>query len=32
MVERVRANQTGIQNKSFKREQAIEAFTDIQVW
>ncbi|KAB5593364.1 DNA polymerase alpha-associated DNA helicase A [Ceratobasidium theobromae] len=32
MVERVRENQTGIQNKSFKREQAIEAFTDIQVW
>ncbi|ELU38658.1 2-ketogluconate transporter, putative [Rhizoctonia solani AG-1 IA] len=32
MVERVRANQTGLQNKIFKREQAIEAFTDIQVW
>ncbi|KAG8739476.1 hypothetical protein FRC12_016290, partial [Ceratobasidium sp. 428] len=32
MVERVRANQTGIQNKSFKREQALEAFKDIQVW
>lgn len=32
MVERVRANQTGIQNKLFKREQAIEALTDIQVW
>ncbi|KAG8691523.1 hypothetical protein FRC11_002113 [Ceratobasidium sp. 423] len=32
MVERVRANQTGLQNKVFKREQATEAFTDIQVW
>ncbi|KAJ1301039.1 hypothetical protein OPQ81_003460 [Rhizoctonia solani] len=32
MVERVRANQTGLQNKVFKKEQAIEAFTDIQVW
>ncbi|KAF8607267.1 MFS general substrate transporter [Ceratobasidium sp. AG-I] len=32
MVERVRANQTGIQNKLFKREQAIEALTDVQVW
>ncbi|KDN46556.1 hypothetical protein RSAG8_04209, partial [Rhizoctonia solani AG-8 WAC10335] len=32
MVERVRANQTGLQNKVFKKEQAMEAFTDIQVW
>ncbi|KAG8737656.1 hypothetical protein FRC10_007961 [Ceratobasidium sp. 414] len=32
MVERVRANQTGIQNKTFKREQALEALKDIQVW
>ncbi|PNP79743.1 hypothetical protein FNYG_06836 [Fusarium nygamai] len=28
MVERVRANETGIQNKSYKRYQAIEAATD----
>ncbi|KAF4342253.1 Unsaturated glucuronyl hydrolase [Fusarium beomiforme] len=28
MVERVRANETGIQNKSYKRYQAIEAVTD----
>ncbi|KAK1533194.1 major facilitator superfamily transporter [Colletotrichum paranaense] len=32
MVERVRDNQTGIQNKTFKREQAIEALKDPQVW
>ncbi|OLN96436.1 putative transporter C417.10-like protein 1 [Colletotrichum chlorophyti] len=32
MVERVRDNQTGIQNKQFKREQAIEALKDPQVW
>ncbi|KAF0323656.1 hypothetical protein K4K61_006288 [Colletotrichum sp. SAR11_59] len=32
MVERVRDNQTGIQNKKFKREQAVEALTDPQVW
>lgn len=32
MVERVRSNQTGLQNKQFKREQMIEAFTDPQTW
>ncbi|KLO94698.1 allantoate permease [Fusarium fujikuroi] len=32
MVERVRANETGIQNKSYKRYQAIEAATDPIVW
>ncbi|KAF8608268.1 MFS general substrate transporter [Ceratobasidium sp. AG-I] len=32
MVERVRKNETGIQNKEFKRYQAIEALTDIKTW
>ncbi|CZR65675.1 related to allantoate permease [Phialocephala subalpina] len=32
MVERVRVNQTGVQNKTFKREQMIEAFKDPQTW
>jgi hypothetical protein len=32
MVERVRANETGIQNKSYKRYQAVEAVTDPIVW
>lgn len=32
MVERVRANETGIQNKVYKRYQAIEAITDPIVW
>ncbi|KAM5344249.1 hypothetical protein ACJ41O_012786 [Fusarium nematophilum] len=32
MVERVRDNQTGIQNKTFKKEQAIEALKDPQTW
>ena len=32
MIERVRSNQTGIQNKVFRREQAIEAFKDPQLW
>jgi uncharacterized membrane protein len=32
MVERVRSNQTGLQNKQFKREQMIEAFKDPQTW
>jgi sugar phosphate permease len=32
MVERVRSNQTGMQNKQFKREQMIEAFMDPQTW
>ncbi|KAJ9131627.1 Thiamine pathway transporter THI73 [Pleurostoma richardsiae] len=32
MVERVRDNQTGIQNRTFKKEQLIEGLTDPQVW
>ncbi|CAM1501519.1 Fc.00g035030.m01.CDS01 [Cosmosporella sp. VM-42] len=32
MVERVRENQTGLQNKKFRREQAIEALRDPQTW
>ncbi|KAM0426475.1 hypothetical protein ACHAPT_008166 [Fusarium lateritium] len=32
MIERVRDNQTGIQNKTFKKEQAIEALKDPQTW
>ncbi|KAM0281484.1 hypothetical protein ACHAQH_003514 [Verticillium albo-atrum] len=32
MVERVRDNQTGIQNKTFKRHQFIEGLKDPQVW
>ncbi|KAF3355278.1 hypothetical protein VdG1_04239 [Verticillium dahliae VDG1] len=32
MVERVRDNQTGIQNKTFKRHQFFEGLTDPQVW
>ncbi|CCO29287.1 putative transporter C417,10 [Rhizoctonia solani AG-1 IB] len=32
MVERVRANETGIQNKEFKRYQALEALKDLKTW
>jgi MFS family permease len=32
MVERVRSNQTGMQNKEFRREQVIEAFKDPQMY
>ena len=32
MVERVRANDTGIQNKQYKRYQAVEALMDPVVW
>ncbi|KAL3440056.1 major facilitator superfamily domain-containing protein [Aspergillus insuetus] len=32
MVERVRDNQTGIQNRKFKLDQAIEGLLDPQVW
>ncbi|KAH8666987.1 major facilitator superfamily domain-containing protein [Xylariales sp. PMI_506] len=32
MVERVRENRTGIQNKKFRRYQAVEAFRDPQMW
>lgn len=31
-VDRVRADQTGIENKAFKREQMIEAFMDPKTW
>lgn len=31
-VERLRADQTGIENKTFKKEQMIEAFTDPKTW
>ena len=32
MIERVRTNQTGLQNKRFRREQMIEAFLDPQMY
>jgi len=32
MVERVRSNQTGVQNRIFKKEQVIEALLDPQCW
>ncbi|KAJ3578983.1 hypothetical protein NPX13_g1582 [Xylaria arbuscula] len=32
MIERVRANETGIQNRKFKRYQMLEAFRDPMVW
>lgn len=32
MVERVRSNQTGLQNKKFRPEQVKEALLDIQTW
>ncbi|KAE9582897.1 putative transporter [Colletotrichum fructicola] len=32
MIERVRANETGIQNKTYKRYQMVEAVTDPVVW
>jgi hypothetical protein len=32
MIERVRANQTGIQNKRFKKAHVVEAIQDPQVW
>jgi MFS family permease len=32
MVERVRSNQTGLQNKKWRKEQFIEALTDVQTW
>lgn len=32
MVERVRSNQTGLQNKVFRKEQLVEALTDVQTW
>lgn len=32
LVERVRENQTGVQNRTFKKDQLIEALKDPQVW
>lgn len=32
MIERVRSNQTGLQNKKFRKYQMIEALTDPQCW
>lgn len=32
MVERVRANETGIQNKTYKKYQIIEALADPVIW
>lgn len=32
MIERVRENETGIQNKEYKRYQVVEALTDPFVW
>lgn len=32
MIERVRENQTGIQNRQFKKSQALEALCDPQCW
>ncbi|OQE15678.1 hypothetical protein PENSTE_c027G09092 [Penicillium steckii] len=32
IIERVRANQTGIQNRKFKKEHVYEAMKDLQVW
>ncbi|KAJ3534792.1 hypothetical protein NM208_g7403 [Fusarium decemcellulare] len=32
MVERVRENQTGLQNRTFKKEQVWDAFMDPQTW
>jgi len=32
MIERVRSNQTGVQNRTFKKEQVYEALTDPQCW
>ena len=32
MIERVRANETGIQNKKYKRYQVMEALTDPLIW
>lgn len=31
-IDRVRADQTGIENKTFKREQMIETFLDPKTW
>ncbi|EIN07050.1 MFS general substrate transporter [Punctularia strigosozonata HHB-11173 SS5] len=31
-IERIKSNQAGVENKKFKREQMIEAFTDPKTW
>jgi len=31
-IDRIRANQTGVENKVFKKEQMIEAFMDPKTW
>ena len=31
-IERVRSNQTGIENKKFKLDQVLEALRDPQIW
>ncbi|KAK0190411.1 major facilitator superfamily domain-containing protein [Armillaria mellea] len=31
-VQRIKENQTGVENKHFKKEQMIEALTDIKIW
>jgi hypothetical protein len=31
-IERVRSNQTGIENRKFKLNQAIESFRALQIW
>ncbi|KAJ4253928.1 hypothetical protein NW762_010326 [Fusarium torreyae] len=32
MIERVRHNETGVQNKKYKKYQIVEALTDVSVW
>lgn len=32
MIERVRANQTGVQNRKLKKSHIIEAIKDFQIW
>lgn len=32
MVERVRSNETGLQNRKFRPEQVKEALLDVQTW
>lgn len=31
-VQRIKENQTGVENKHFKKEQMIEALTDVKIW
>lgn len=32
VVQRIRVNQTGVENKTFKRHQVIEALHDRKIW